>query len=184
MTKQNFANKKSNKELIDAIDKLLNSNAFLAKEENTVFSNLGVRAAYYFISWMVLGYGIQVGNGFFVAMVLFISSLLMDYLKTNSAQSQHQKLIKTERFICTIFFLWSCLGLVGIFEIVEVKNVLTVAISSKFIAFNSIQYSLERVWYFLALPTGLTIIDWLITQPAFEESIRSISQKQSARKGD
>lgn len=163
---------------------LLNSDAFLVREKTTIFNNLGVRASYYFISWIILGFGIQVGNGFFVATLLFISSLLMDYLKTTSEQQFHKKLISTERFICAIFFIGSFLGLVGIFEIKNFNDLLIVVISDKFIAFNGFHCSLDIIWYSLIIPTALTIIDWLTTKSALEEKLILLYKEQSKNKGD
>lgn len=60
---------------LEKIIKILNSDAFLVREKNTVFNNLGIRTIYYLISWVVLGFGIQVGNGFFCCylFIYFIS---------------------------------------------------------------------------------------------------------------
>lgn len=166
---------------LEKIIKILNSDAFLVREKNTVFNNLGIRTIYYLISWVVLGFGIQVGNGFFVATCLFISSLLMDYSKNNSDKKPHSYIIKLEKIICTIFFIWSVLGLFGILEIKIINDSLMLVLSKNFIAFHDFKIHLDIIWYLLAIPAALPIIDYFSAILVIEEPICSALEKQSKK---
>lgn len=140
-----------------------------ANQQGATQSNSDTYKSYYagkclcvFVSWMILGKGINSGNGYFTALALYSLPLLLEYYVQPSC-SKIDKIIKyigiaVNFFIIAVAFL----GMSGVISIIEVDKVYSFITSKDFIIKEYQFCDLLYFWFVLGTPVPLSAIEWIL----------------------
>lgn len=131
-------------------------------DKPTKFNHLGFRVAYTVIAWIVLGKGVNQGQGFFVSLFLFMIPLLMDYMKFDFLNRKWLRSIGIA--LSALWTLFSLVGLFGVLSVVATKHGLVVMLSKNYVVYPGLAMSLAAIWLLLLLSVFLTVFDWWFSQ--------------------
>ena len=150
---------------------------YLCQDVPTKVAHLGWRFFYTLIAFLILGYGISPGSGFFISLSLFTSALLMEYLRF-TPDTRWRKLIRNSGiFVFGIFLLIGIVGIIGILNVVTNGDLLLVVTSDNFIV-RGPPVALSMIWYILGISIVITLCDWVIYESPIEQNvIRDIGAK-------
>lgn len=124
------------------------------------FAHLGFRFCYTVIAWFVLGRGIN-ETSFFVSLNLFVIPILMDCLKFTPTTRVRMYIRCAEIFVCGFWFLFSVLGMTGVFTVIKFGDQYLLSTAEDFIGFYLSEIDLRYVWRAVVSVTFVTLIDWL-----------------------
>ena len=121
--------------------------------------HLLMRVVYTILAWYVLGKGIS-SSTFFVSMFLFVFPILLDYLQFYFSGCSRQWLLNIEVFVCIVWFIFSLLGLTGIFVVQMYNDKYLISTAADFIGFQGNVISLQRLWWLLGTMPFFAAMDF------------------------
>lgn len=135
----------------------------------TKAAHLGWRCVLTFITWVVLGW--KINSGFFTSLFLFSAPLILDYIKF-SPDTLYRTCLKWFGVALSIILaVASLFGLIGIFGIIPVNEVLFVEVAHDFITLKGQLLPVESIWLYIGIIVVCTILDWLAYDSPFESSV-------------
>ena len=132
------------------------------------FAHLGFRFCYTVIAWFVLGRGFN-ETSFFVSLNLFVVPILMDCLKFTPTTRVRMYIRRAEIFVCGFWFLFSVLGMTGVFTVIKLGDQYLLSTAEDFIGFYLSGIDLRYVWRAVVSVTFVTLIDWLFKRTRRDE---------------
>lgn len=133
-----------------------------------VLTHIGGRAIYSVVAWFVIALDVS-PTSFFVSLFLFIFPVAMDCAESLWTNISIKTVTYIEFIICVFWSSFAILGLVGIFVIIPVDNVLYVTTSDSFIGFAAPIISVSRIWQLLGSVVFITIVDLVCRQKLKKE---------------
>lgn len=161
-------------------DKLCCPISLCPQDDPTKLNHLGWKFALTLCTWVILGYGVNPGNGFFVSLELFSIPLLADYLKFKPYESKRKKCRNIGIVISGAWGIIGFFGLAGILVIKNVNNTLMCAVSSQYLVLKNSMFPVVNLWYWSALLIGCVIIEWVIYSSPLENKVMEEVDKAEA----
>lgn len=153
----------SDEEKKDVINRLISSS-----DTATVFAHPGLRLVYAFISWIVMGYEVPIGKGFFIASFLFSLSLAFDYGKF-SAKSKFRRFTRGfGAWWNAIWAILSFIGILGALSVVKIREILFVKVVH-YALLDGVHLRFSIVLLALGFTIVITGVDWYSEKREVEE---------------
>lgn len=143
----------------------------LCNDTPTKYAHLGWRIICTFLSWCLLGKGIEVGNAFFAAQAVFILPLLLDYYKYTPKSGFRTYIMLVAKIINWLFLICAILGLIGIITVVKENTALIIQTTETFIFPNMNIINVQRLWLSMISLVAICVIDWVANNTTLENSI-------------
>ncbi len=139
----------------------------------TRVAHLGWRFVYTSIAFAVLGLGASPGTGFFVSVLLFAGSLLLDYFKFLPDTPLRRVIRRIGIGYTGCFCTLGIFGLVGILTVISVQANLYVMVSSSYVVAKGASFPIEYIWYSAGIAAFLTGVDWVVYEGFLEKNYDS-----------
>ncbi len=138
----------------------ISMNLMASADIPNAFAHLGVRFCYTFVAWIVLGKGIN-ETSFFVSLNLFVIPILMDCLKFSPTTKIRICIRAVELIVCSFWFVFSVLGMMGVFVVAISEEQYILKTATDFIGFQIVGIDLRCIWWGVSSVTFVTLVDWL-----------------------
>lgn len=141
------------------------------------FAHLGFRFCYTVIAWFVLGKGIN-ETSFFVSLNLFVVPIFVDCLRFSPTTKIRKYIRRAELFVCGFWFLFSVLGMMGVFIVTKLGDQYLLSTAEDFIGFYLAGIDLRLIWQLVASVTLVTLIDWLFKRTRRDEAFAELHRTE------
>ena len=133
-------------------------------EEVTGFNHRGWRAALTFFASIISGTHLTAGPGFFVEMALLSAPLSLDYFRYRYHSLWRQRINTLQKSLALSVLVGSFLGILQIFNIVSIHQVLFLEIQKGYPIGTGIRWPIKPLWQaIIGILIALTIVDWVIS---------------------
>jgi len=142
--------------------------------------NLRLRFGLTLISWLVLGQGINAGNGFFVSLFLFATPLFADYLRFSPKEGWRLFLRRIGIFFSGSWVLTGLVGLLGPLQvhITQPNNIPYIKVAQNYIVMRGYAFPAQYIWFSIGITVAITLIEWVAYESSLEKSY--ISEMKNA----
>jgi len=142
-----------------------------SRDISTSFANLGWRAIFTLISWVLL-LASSDGSGFFVALAVMCMVLLKDYSSFLPKQWWRRNIRHCMFIFVFLVAILTGLTIIGVLEVtIKHESAYLVIIDSMLLNNIDLRVSLLTVWLTAGLFPFFTIFDWLTNITPLEEAI-------------
>lgn len=141
-------------------------------DDPTKVAGLGFRCAYTVVAWVMLGFNIPNGNGYFMSLILFAAPLFIDYLRFRPSDLKIRKHLRRAGIIVTLIWIFlGVFGLGGVLSVITIENISNINISENFVVLKGIHFSSKYLWMFLGISALLTIADYFAYSTKYERAL-------------
>ncbi len=133
-------------------------NPLTAHDQPNLIAHLGLRVVLTTLSWLVLA--LNVGDGLFVGIFLFVFPLFIDCLKLTPLTPIRQKIRCAELIVSGLWCIFAVMGLFGILQINV--STMTISTSEAFIGFSLKDIPIQNIWQWLGSAVLLSVVDWML----------------------
>lgn len=134
------------------------------------YGDLKFRAAFNFISFLVLGFNQTAGNFFFTALLMFAVPMYYDNIKFSPVEDSRKCIKNIMLWVLRVHIFIGFLGLIGILNCVD-KSELIIEVSNKMMLFTGASVKLKYLWITVGLEVLLTTADTIVARTTFAKEV-------------
>lgn len=134
------------------------------------FGDLKFRAAFTFISFVILQFNQTGGNYFFTGLLMFSGPMFYDNIKFSPIETS-RRIIKNLLMTALLIHIFiGVLGLIGVINCVAIGDELIIQISKNNLVFRNVEFKLVTLWWSIGAEVVLTIADTIVAQPGLSRN--------------
>ncbi len=130
------------------------------EDKPTKFANLGYRAIFAFVSWILLLSAANDGNGYFIAQAMLCVPIFKDFIEYAPFDRGRRVLRLIAMWLCVLCLAFSIAGIMGVIVVTFKEDLAYFTIKKNSIFHASWSVRLFYSWIAVGMLFGSTLIDW------------------------